>query len=130
MGHAKSYEVEIQENLNPLDHFTKTEVLVESHLKDLLKTMKGFKFIETLEVTFKKRKDDPKTGESEYTYKTAYFDSKAKTITNANEIGSDLSISQQEIMNTIDSWVSEGSGWTTDKIDSSYMNIVVYQPLH
>ena len=36
-GHVKSYEVEIQNNLNPLNHFTKTVVLVESHLKDLLK---------------------------------------------------------------------------------------------
>ena len=40
-GHAKSYEVEIQDTLNPLNHFTKTKVLVKSHLKDLLKTMKG-----------------------------------------------------------------------------------------
>ena len=42
-GHAKSYGVEIQDNLNLLNHFTKTKVLVESHLKDLLKTMKGYK---------------------------------------------------------------------------------------
>ena len=128
-GHAKSYEVEIQDNMNPLNHFTKTKALVESHLKDLLKTMKGFKFIETLEVTFKKEEYDPKTGEREYRYKTAYFNSKAKTITNANEIGSELSISEQEILNTIDIWLSEGSGWTIDKIDSNYINIVVYQPL-
>ena len=53
-GHVKSYEVEIQDNLNPLNHFTKTKELVESHLKDILKTMKGYKFIETLEVMFKK----------------------------------------------------------------------------
>ena len=80
-GHAESYKVKIQDNLNPWNHFTKTKVLVESHLKDLLKTMKGFKFIETLEVTFKKREYDPQTGESKYIYKTAYFNSKAKTIT-------------------------------------------------
>ena len=92
--------------------------------------MKGFKFIETLEVTFKKKEYDPKTGESEHIYKTAYFNSKAKTITNADEIGSELSISQKEILNTIYSWVSEGSEWITDKIDSNYINIVVYQPLH
>ena len=47
-GHAKSYEVEIQDNLNLLNHFTKTKEVVESHLKDLLKTTKGYKFIETL----------------------------------------------------------------------------------
>ena len=51
-GHAKSYGIELQDNLNPLNHFTKTKPLVESHLESLLKDMKGFKFIETLEVTF------------------------------------------------------------------------------
>ena len=45
-GHAKSYETELQDNLNPLNHFTKTGPQTESHLEDLLKTMKGFKFIE------------------------------------------------------------------------------------
>ena len=47
-GHAKSYEIELQDNLNPLNHFTKTKRQTQSHLEDLLKTMKGFKFIETL----------------------------------------------------------------------------------
>ena len=122
--------MKIQDNLNPLNHFTKTKVLVESHLKDLLKTMKGYKFIETLEVTFKKREYDPKTGKSEFIYKTAFFSGKAKTITKASEIESELSVSQQEILNTIDIWVSEGSGWTMDKIDSNYINTDVYQPLH
>ena len=70
--------------------------------------MKGFKFIEMLVVTFGKEGYDPETGEPEYIYKKAYFNSKAKTITNANEIGSQLSISEQEILNTIDSWISEG----------------------
>ena len=46
-GHAKSYDIELQDNLNPLNHFIKTKALVESHLEDLLKDMKGFKFIET-----------------------------------------------------------------------------------
>ena len=70
-GHAKSYGIELQDNLNPLNHFTKTKVLVESHLEDLLKTMKGFKFIETLEVTFEKETIDSKTGERVSIYKTA-----------------------------------------------------------
>ena len=40
-GHAKSYDIELQDNLNPLDHFTKTKILVESHLENLLKDMKN-----------------------------------------------------------------------------------------
>ena len=61
-GHAKSYGIELQDNLNPLNYFTKTKALVESHLEDLLKDMKGFNFIETLEVTFEKEMIDSKTG--------------------------------------------------------------------
>ena len=41
-GHAKSYGIEIQDYLNPLDHFTKTKAFIESHLESLLKDMKGF----------------------------------------------------------------------------------------
>ena len=53
-GHAKLYDTELQDNLNPLNHSTKTKALVKSHLENLLKDMKGFKFFETLEVTFQK----------------------------------------------------------------------------
>ena len=61
-GHARSYDIELQDNLNPLNHFTKTKALVESHLENLLKDMKGFKLIETLEVMFEKDTIDSKTG--------------------------------------------------------------------
>ena len=108
-GHAKSYGIELQDNLNPLNHFTKTKALVESHLEDLLKTMKGFKFIETLEVTFEKETIDSKTGERVSIYKIAFFNGKVKTITKANDIEPELSMSRQEILNTIDKWVSKGS---------------------
>ena len=53
-GHAKLSEIELQDKLNPLNHLTKTKALVESHLENLLKDMKGFKFIEMLEVAFEK----------------------------------------------------------------------------
>ena len=61
-GHAKSYGIELLDNLNPLNHFTKTKTLVKSHLENLLKDMKGFKFTEMLEVTFEKDTIDSKTG--------------------------------------------------------------------
>ena len=107
--HAKSYEVELQDNLNPLNHFAKTRPQTESHLEDLLKTMKGFKLIETLEVTFEKDIIDSKTGKCVSIYKTAFFNGKAKTITKL-----------EEILSVIDKWVSEGSGWVIDRIDSHY----------
>ena len=129
-GHVKSYEIELQDNLNPLNHFTKTKALVESHLENLLKDMKGFKFIETLEVTFEKGNINSITGKRVSIYKTAFFNGKAKTITKADDIEHELSMSRQEILNTIDKWVSEGSGWVTDRIDSHYINVTLYKPLN
>ena len=127
-GHTALYTTEIQDNLDPTNHFTKTKEVVESHLKDLLKTMKGFKFIITLEVTFEKNTFDSKTGKLEFIHKTAYFSSKAKTITNANEIESELHTSPQEILGIIEVCISEGSGWTIDRVDNNYINVVSYKP--
>ena len=129
-GHAKSYGIELQDSLNPLNYFTKTKALVKSHLEGLLKDMKGFKFIETLEVTFEKVTIDSKTEKRVSIYKTAFFNGKAKTITKASDIEPELSMSRQEIMNVIDKWVSEGSGWTIDKIDNHYINVTTYKPLN
>ena len=129
-GHAKSYEVELQDNLNPLNHFTKTRPQTESHLEDLLKTMKGFKFIETLEVTFEKDTIDSKTGKRVSIYKTAFFNGKAKTITKVDDIEPELNMSRQEILNVIDKWVSEGSGWVIDRIGSHYINVTLYKQLN
>ena len=129
-GHAKSYGIELQGNSNPLNHFTKTRALVESHLENLLKDIKGFKFIETLEVTFEKDTIDSKTGKCLSIYKTAFFNGKAKTVTKANDIEQELNMSRQEILNVIDKWVSENSGWVIDGIDSHYINVTTYTPLH
>ena len=129
-GHTASYTIEIKDNLDPMNHLTKTKEVVESHLKDLFKTMKGFKFIITLEVTFEKNTFDSKTGKREFIHKTAYFNSKVKTITNANEIESELYTSQQEILSILEVWISEGSGWTIDTVDNNYINVVNYKPLN
>ena len=129
-GYAKSYGIELQDNLNPLNHFIKTKALVKSHLEGLLKDMKGFKFIETLEVTFEKDTIDSETGKRVSIYKTAFFNDRAKTITKPNDIEPELSMSRQEIINAIDKWVSEGSGWTIDKIGNHFINVTTYQPLH
>ena len=127
-GHAKSYDIELQDNLNPLNHFTKTKALVESILENLLKDMKGFKFIETLEVTFEKDTIDSKTGKHVSIYKSAFFNGKAKIITKVNDIEPELNMFRQEILNVIDK--SEGSGWVIDRIDSHYINVTTYKPLH
>ena len=96
--------------MNPLNHFAKTKELVESHLENLLKDMKGFKFIETSE----KDTIDSKTGKHLSIYKTTFFNGKAKISTMVNDIEPELNMFRQEILNVIDKWVSEGSEWVID----------------
>ena len=90
----------------------------------ILTSMKGLKFVETLEVTFKKFVN------SEIVHKTAYFNSKPQTIINNQEIVEKLKLSQQQILNIIAQWISEGSGWTIESVDSHYLNIVQYKPMN
>ena len=85
--------------------------------------MKGFKLIETLEVMFVKDTIDSKTGKCASIYKTAFFNGKAKTITKANDVEPELSMSRQEILNVIDKWVSEVSGWVVDSINNHNINV-------
>ena len=130
-NHAKSYRIEIQDYLNPLNHFTNTKAFVESHLESLLKDMKGFKFIETLEVMFvKKITTDSINKTTSLIYKKAFFNGKAKTITKPNDIEPELNMSRQKILNMIEEWVSEGSGWAINHIDSHYINVTIYKPLN
>ena len=60
--------------------------------------------------------------------KTAYFNSKAKTTINENEINESIQTSNKEILNSIAVWLSEGSGWTVESIDDQFINIVKYKP--
>ena len=92
--------------------------------------MKGFKFIETLKVTFEKDDIDSKTGKPVSIYKTAFFNGKAKTINKPYDIEPELSMSRLEILNAIDKWVSEGSGSVINRIDSHYINVTLYKPLN
>ena len=92
--------------------------------------MKGFKFIETLVLTFNKDVADSQGVKLETIYKTAFFNGKAKTMTKANDIGHELGMSRQETLNTINKWVSEGLGWVIDRIDSHHVHVTTYKPLH
>jgi len=58
-----------------------------------------------------------------------YFNSKTATITNDNQINKVIQSSIQHILKKIGQWLSEGSGWVIDSVDSHYFNIVKYKPM-
>ena len=122
-GFTESYEVNIINEEDPSIQLQKTRQKLGFYIKNILESMKGLKFIETLKVTFEKT-----TGREEITIKTAYFSSKAQTIINQTEIAEALMSSEEQILNKTAQWISEGSGWIIKSIDNHYLNIVKYEP--
>ena len=76
-----------------------------------------------MKVTFMKRKGD------KIIYKPAYFNSRVQITINSNDFRPDLPASQQQLLNDIAVWLSEGSGWVISSIDEQCINTVVYDPL-
>ena len=120
---TKSSAVDIIYDKDPLLQLTKTRNVIEQYLNGELIGLRGFKYIETLKVTFEKQLGD------EIITKTPYFNGRARTIINENEIDESLQLSRQEIMKTIGQWLSEGSGWTVKTVDGHYINLTKYKPL-
>ena len=123
-GYTKSYEISIKNNKDPLAQMQNTRKAIELHVITLLNEMKGLKYVETLKVTFSKMSG------GEIVIKTAYFNSIAQTIINHIEINEALQMSKQNILNQINQWISEGSGWTIHSVDNHYLNIVKYKPMN
>ena len=122
-GSTKSFAVDVIDNEDPLHQLNETKNLIKKCLvKELLK-LKGFKYIETLKVTFEK-----KQGKG-ITTKTAFFNSKTKTLINAMEINEVLQSSREELVKAIAQWLSLGSGWTISSVDNHFVNLTQYQPL-
>ena len=122
-GYTKSFEISVINNEDPLKQLQNTRKAVEYHIMKILKSMKGLKFVETLEVIFEKNVS------GEIVYKTAYFNSKPQTITNDEQIPEALQLSQQQILNIITKWLSNGSSSTIESVNSHHLNIVQYQPM-
>ena len=107
-----------------------TRVAISRLFGTILQRTKGFKFVETLKVTFTKRRDDKNI------YKTVYFNSRAQIIINSWLIIfiPSLQLSQQQLLNGIAVWLSEGSGWViiaalVSIMIEHYINTAVYKPL-
>ena len=122
-GYTQSFEVELRDEKDPLVQLQKSRRAIEHLFKNLLVQTKGFKFVETLQVKFVKHSNDKKI------LKNGYFNSTTDLIINETDIKLAIQASQQQILNKIAQWISEGSGWTIQLIENHYINIVNYNPL-
>ena len=122
-GYTQSFEVELRDEKDPLVQLQKSIKAINHLFKNLLVQTKGFKFVETLHVKFVKHSNDKKI------LKNSFFNSSTDLIINETDIKLSLQTSQQQILNKIAQWISEGSGWTIQSIENHYINIVNYNPL-
>ena len=122
-GYTQSFDVELRDKKDPLLQLQKSRRAVEYLFNNLLVQTKGFKFVETLQVKFVKHSNDKKI------LKNGYFNSTTDLIINETDIKLATQASQQQILNIIAQWISEGSGWTIQLIENHYINIVNYNPL-
>ena len=128
--YVETFKISIINKLDPLVQLKRTRNPLEKHIIKILESKKGLKFNETLEVTFRKIINyNFKFKSYEFKYRTAFFTSKAKEITNDFMVPEALKLSKDHILNSISQWISEGSGWTIESVDNHYLNIVQYQPM-
>ena len=76
-----------------------------------------------MKITFEKQKGDELIEES------AYLNAEKQTVTNDTEIVELLQITQQQILNKIQKWISKGSAWTIKSVDGHFINVIKYKPL-
>ena len=125
---VKSFEVVLRVQKDPAKQFYYTTPGVAEELRSIFNTDGAFKAHITLKVTFKKKKISG-DGEEFFEYKEAYFNSKFFTILDPDDIIAALDKAAEEIVNSVAVWISEGSGWTIEEIQSHFVNLVKYLPL-
>ena len=122
-GYTRSYEIGLTNRQDPLIQLQKTRSVIKNNLLKILNEMKGLKFNETLKIKFEKQNGD------ELIEENAYLNAEKQTVTNDAEIAELLQITQQQILNKIQKWISKGSGWTIKSVDGHFINVIKYRPL-
>ena len=122
-NYKRSYDIEVMGDQNPLLQINQTRVGIFERLLKTLQSIKGFKLLEIMKVTLEKT-----SGKTTIT-KTAYFNSSNHVVLNEADLRDALTASNEQIMNKIGVWISEGSGWTITSVDKHYVNIAKYKPM-
>ena len=122
-GFTRSYEIGLTNRQDPLIQLQNTRSVIKNNLLKVLNEMKGLKFNEMLKIMFEKQKGD------ELIEEEAYFITKLQTVTNDVDIDNLLQITQQQIVNMIQKWISKGSAWVIQSVEWHFINVIRYMPL-
>ena len=87
-GFTKSYEIGLKNDRDALVQLQNTRLAISRLFNTILNNTKVLKFVETLKVTFVKRKDDDNI------HKPVYFNGRAQMVINPNDFLPSLQLSQ------------------------------------
>ena len=122
-GNLANYQFSIMNEFDPSMQLIAIRKELKEKLTSLLNEKKGLKFGVSLKTRMKKETEDG------VIYREPYFNSKAKTITHPDMINSLIREAEEEILNKIADWISEGSNWVLELVLDHYLNIISYTPL-
>ena len=123
-GFASSYNIEIFNSFNPELQLKDTESAIKSKLIDLSSELRGFKFVTTLVLVFKKIESEDKTK-----YDTFYSNSKAGVFTNESNIDDIFQSIYTTIISNIQKSLGKGSDRIIDSVIDHTVSISKYNPL-
>ena len=118
-GYMK-FDVDILNRNDPQLQLSNTKSLISNFLLDKLNQIRGIKVSISLDITFMKQDGKDHDG---------YFKTKARKITNENNIVQVISDSNNELLNRISDWISKGSGWIIKSVNKHKLATIKYMPL-
>ena len=121
-GCASTYNVEILNFFNPELQLKDTESAIKSNLIELLSELKGFRFMATLVLVFKKIESKDKTK-----YDNFYSSSKAEIFINESDINESDNLYHNYCKHAKS--LGKGSCWIINSVIDHTINISKYNPL-
>ena len=122
--YASSHNVKFVNSFNPELQLKDIESTIESKLIELLTQLKGFKFVTTLVLMFKKIESKDKIK-----YENFYSSSKAEMIINDNGIDGAFKSIFATIIENIQKSLGRGCSWIIDSVINHTISISKYNPI-
>ena len=91
--------------------------------------MRGIKYLESLELTLIKRKEDIDGRPVVYTKPRSFFNGDVQIIINSGQIRPFLKFSHESIQDLVERLEDETSPWEVLSVDGHHLNIAAYQAL-
>ena len=121
-NYAGTYEVKVMDSKSLDDSLFLAKKSSNDFFRDLSKEKKGFKYILSTRITFKKWNNATNSHDID----TIYRNSDPITVTNQRF---NLNSAYEILKHRVEFYSNEGSGWIIDKIENIWINIANYDPL-